>query len=202
MILLSQAGRKSSVTDTRAWSKRALPSVFWAPPTKHTQVLKWINAEPQLYMWIKLCPFQVMSLCLIHARFSKAPKHSPNKSRSLKILNHDSKSEIHTKLGLLCCTTTMYFIINSQLQKNISLDIRAWLSVLMCIRFLLTLLSFLFTLIYPSPLSSSLLLMPHADKTNTSRRVCVCVLRKHLSSWENVPKVLAKWMWADEVKVI
>lgn len=45
----------------------------------------------------------------------------------------------------------------------------------MCIRFLLTLLSFLFTLIYPSPLSSSLLLMPHADKTSTSRHVCVCV---------------------------
>lgn len=43
----------------------------------------------------------------------------------------------------------------------------------MCIRFLLTLLSFLFTLIYPSPLSSSLLLMPHADKTSTSRHVCV-----------------------------
>lgn len=110
---------------------------------------------------------------LIHARFSKAPKHSPNRSRSLKILNHDSKSEIHTKLGLLRCTTTMYFIINSQLQKNISLDIRAWLSVLMCIRFLLTLLSFLFTLIYPSPLSSSLLLMPHF-KTRVCVYVCVC----------------------------
>lgn len=156
-------------------------------------------------MWIKLCPFQVMSLCLIHARFSKAPKHSPNRSRSLKILNHDSKSEIHTKLGLLCCTATIYFIINSQLPK----EYKSWYP---CLTLSVNVYSVSFDIaffpLHPHLPFSPFFLSP-SDATCRQNKhfktcvcLCVCVLRKHLSSWENVPKVLAKWMWADEVKVI
>lgn len=173
MILLSQAGRKSSVTDTRAWSKRALPSVFWAPPTKHTQVLKWINAEPQLYMWIKLCPFQVMSLCLIHARFSKAPKHSPNKSRSLKILNHDSKSEIHTKLGLVLYH---YYVFHYKLTT--AKEYKSWYPCLtLCVNVYSVSFDIAFFPLHPHLPFSPFFLSP-SDATcrqNKHFKTCVCV---------------------------